>query len=314
MEAFLWEAKHPLILQRQCHAFYGLAMQGILWLYVVLFCSQGDGHMMYMERNGGRAVSSKLMTPYKHTGGICIELYYWGHGNFSLIVEIRGEDFIPRLLVSRVRIGCRNQDSIPDSKVRGANMGPIWDRQDHGGPHGDPMNFAIWDGSWGLHGACRPQVRPMLAPRTLLSEFTYCSSFKSIIFKLSRENRNLVTCREIALRLMSQDLTINKSTSVLVMAWCCRAMDHYPNLWWPTFRQMTSLGDDELKKKTMNSRKLLLTESNVYKKALCANSWHMSFQIYLISLRYVMLSYHPRFQKWCCILFNQKISQRLAVA
>ena len=28
-----------------------------------------------------------------------------------------------------------------DSKVYGANMGPIWGRQDPGGPHGGPMNF-----------------------------------------------------------------------------------------------------------------------------------------------------------------------------
>ena len=34
---------------------------------------------------------------------------------------------------------------IPDSKVHGANMGPTWGRQDPGGPHVDPMNFAIWD-------------------------------------------------------------------------------------------------------------------------------------------------------------------------
>ena len=34
---------------------------------------------------------------------------------------------------------------IPDNKIHGANMGPIWGRQDPGGPHVDPMNFAIWD-------------------------------------------------------------------------------------------------------------------------------------------------------------------------
>ena len=33
----------------------------------------------------------------------------------------------------------------PDSKVYGANMGPIWGRQDPGGPHVGPMNFAIWE-------------------------------------------------------------------------------------------------------------------------------------------------------------------------
>ena len=34
----------------------------------------------------------------------------------------------------------------PDSKVHGANMGPIWGRQDPGGPHVGPINFAIWVG------------------------------------------------------------------------------------------------------------------------------------------------------------------------
>ena len=32
----------------------------------------------------------------------------------------------------------------PDSKVHGANMGPIWGRQDPGGLHFGPMNVAIW--------------------------------------------------------------------------------------------------------------------------------------------------------------------------
>ena len=34
----------------------------------------------------------------------------------------------------------------PDSKVRGANIGLIWGRQDPGGPNVGPMNFAIWEG------------------------------------------------------------------------------------------------------------------------------------------------------------------------
>ena len=33
--------------------------------------------------------------------------------------------------------------AYPDSKIRGVNMGPIWVRQDPGGPRVDPMNFAI---------------------------------------------------------------------------------------------------------------------------------------------------------------------------
>ena len=30
---------------------------------------------------------------------------------------------------------------VPDSKVYGANMGPIWGRQDPGGPHVGPWNL-----------------------------------------------------------------------------------------------------------------------------------------------------------------------------
>ena len=33
----------------------------------------------------------------------------------------------------------------PDSKVHGAKMGPIWGRQDPGGPHVGPMNLVIWE-------------------------------------------------------------------------------------------------------------------------------------------------------------------------
>ena len=43
--------------------------------------------------------------------------------------------FIEYHLVARI---------YPDSKVHGASMGPIWGRQDPGGPYVGPMNFAIW--------------------------------------------------------------------------------------------------------------------------------------------------------------------------
>ena len=35
-------------------------------------------------------------------------------------------------------------EMAPDSKVHGANMGPIRGRQEPGGPHVGPMNLAIW--------------------------------------------------------------------------------------------------------------------------------------------------------------------------
>ena len=43
--------------------------------------------------------------------------------------------------------------TIPDSKVPGATMGPIWGQQDPGGPHVGPMNFAIWALRW-RHNGC----------------------------------------------------------------------------------------------------------------------------------------------------------------
>ena len=39
--------------------------------------------------------------------------------------------------------GAALRTPCPDNKVREANMGPIWGRQDPGGPHVGPMNFAI---------------------------------------------------------------------------------------------------------------------------------------------------------------------------
>ena len=44
-----------------------------------------------------------------------------------------------------MRYYSKGVDKGTDSKVHGANMGPIWGRQDPGGPHVGPMNFAIWD-------------------------------------------------------------------------------------------------------------------------------------------------------------------------
>ena len=41
--------------------------------------------------------------------------------------------------------------TTPDSKVHGANMGPIWGRHDPGEPHVGPMNFAIWDSALSIY-------------------------------------------------------------------------------------------------------------------------------------------------------------------
>ena len=50
-----------------------------------------------------------------------------------------------RVIFSRVERLQNFFNNIPDSKIRGANIGPIWGRQDPGGPHVGPMNFALGD-------------------------------------------------------------------------------------------------------------------------------------------------------------------------
>ena len=62
------------------------------------------------------------------------QVYATGSWGYSLFWEIRIVGWCP------ITIECKD----PDSKVRGANMGPIWGRQDPCGPHVGPMNFAVW--------------------------------------------------------------------------------------------------------------------------------------------------------------------------
>ena len=77
-----------------------------------------------------------------------------------------------------------------DSKVHGANMGPIWGWQDPGGPHVGPMNFAIWESKWtvksmekvkghfaGVH--CIPQVVWIPYPKTSFERWHMILSHKS---------------------------------------------------------------------------------------------------------------------------------------
>ena len=82
--------------------------------------------------------------------------------------------------------------SFPDSKVHGANMGPIWSRQDPGGPHVGPMNFVIWvvfrDESWCF------SPRSVLHPQEVIYQIlrnhmpatsVTCSQFNTITHSMS---------------------------------------------------------------------------------------------------------------------------------
>ena len=76
-----------------------------------------------------------------------IDLSSLGH-NILILFQTRICKYnIDNFLAFKCRFGiCTGHElcnSYPNSKVHGANMGPIWGRQDPGGPHVGPMNFAI---------------------------------------------------------------------------------------------------------------------------------------------------------------------------
>ena len=64
--------------------------------------------------------------------------------------------------------------NVPDNKVHEANMGLIWGRQDPGGPHVGPMNFAIW-------GVARTREHRVTQSRTRLkTNVCACQSSSSV--------------------------------------------------------------------------------------------------------------------------------------
>ena len=65
--------------------------------------------------------------------------------NRHVIAHTWGQDICEFQISSVFSSGTAVLYAIPDNKVHGANIGPIWDRQDPDGPHVGPMNFAIWD-------------------------------------------------------------------------------------------------------------------------------------------------------------------------
>ena len=73
--------------------------------------------------------------------------------------------------------------NYPDSKVHGANMGPIWGRQDQGGPHVGPTNFAIWEAITVLAIVLVPNfARPSPGKMTMITTGIFFFKFTIIIW------------------------------------------------------------------------------------------------------------------------------------
>ena len=107
----------------------------------------------------------------------------------------------------------------PDSKVRGANMGPIWGRQDPGGPHVGPMNFAIWEG------------KPM-----------YVSHFQMIFHLKKFKSRVTHSLFDISMEITQfWFVKIVNKISVLtwIMAWYWIDARYYLSKWLPILRHLS---------------------------------------------------------------------------
>ena len=136
---------------------------------------------------------------------------------------------------------------ISDSKVHGANMEPIWGRQDPGGPHVGPMNFSIWvkanclESSVGITIPVPPHswvvTEPHLSWKLVwinsLAPGKFEWNFRYIIFKWILVIDGWSISCEIALIWMLLDFTDDQSTLVQVMAWCHQTTSHYLSQCWP---------------------------------------------------------------------------------
>ena len=70
-----------------------------------------QGHMLYLiERERTFPAQGRLMTPYKTTTGFCLELHYWLRGSSSVVIKLRGEEYVETQLVARDTVG--NVDGI----------------------------------------------------------------------------------------------------------------------------------------------------------------------------------------------------------
>ena len=81
----------------------------------------------------------------------------------------------------------------PDSKVHGANMGPIWGRQDPVGPHVGPMNFAIWVISTSTKIACSN------FKDIFMTHITHKVSYTTVVFLLPHVTYLVIKFRGVSL-------------------------------------------------------------------------------------------------------------------
>ena len=118
----------------------------------------------------------------------------------------------------------------PDSKVHGANMGPIWGRYEPGGPHVGPMIFAIWvliAAFWVFilvwwPSDCSPQIS-LHATSVSLESYNMITAIMGILHHISEQLKNTCTYRPIGCLFMpswSIKLLLSQYGMTLFDTWC----------------------------------------------------------------------------------------------
>ena len=87
----------------------------------------------------------------------------------------------------------------PANKLHGANMGPIWDRQDPCGPHVGPTNFAIWEARYELYHDLELPSYGIKMQTSLVSHFT---PVNSVTCGAPHANTILYLCQFQTMRLL----------------------------------------------------------------------------------------------------------------
>ena len=96
------------------------------------------------------------------------------------------------------RLSAWPDDDSPDNKVHETNMGPIWGRQDPGGPHVGPMNLAIrvivhWTlGSYYSKIATKLHTSPFKKIHLKIPPVKWCHSVQATICQMKNELRGLL--------------------------------------------------------------------------------------------------------------------------
>ena len=130
-----------------CYVMLCYVLCYVMLCYVMLWCHEATGHclsqylpisMLPYDVTRPQWVNKPLPEPM--SSKVIAVLHFWEafsiHHILTLLNYAVGA-VIKTWILDHI-------EHSPDSKVPGAKIGPIWGRQDPGGPHVGPMNLAIW--------------------------------------------------------------------------------------------------------------------------------------------------------------------------